>query len=128
MKNTLLDNFYQEISTNFSDENKLDFKCQIHFNAEHEIYKGHFPQIPIVPGVCLTQIIKEILMEKLQKELILVNGDNIKFLAMINPKENPDMELSFTVKINENTLDVSANYSHGGTTYTKFKGKFSVLE
>ena len=127
MKNTLLDNFYEEVSTNFSEENKLDFKCHIRFNSEHPIFKGHFAQIPIVPGVCLTQIIKEILMEKFQKELILTQGDNIKFLAMINPKENPLMDLSFNIKITENGLDINANYSHNATTYTKFKGKFGIL-
>ena len=62
MKNTLLENFYTEISSTFSTENQLDFKCTIHLYAEHPIYKGHFPQIPIAPGVCLVQIIKEILM------------------------------------------------------------------
>ena len=127
MKNTLLDNFYKEISTNFSEQNQHEFKCEIRFNDSHPIFKGHFAQIPIVPGVCLTQIIKEILMEKLQKELILISGDNIKFLAMINPKENPEMELGFTVKINENSLDVNANYSNTGITFTKFKGKFGIL-
>ena len=30
-------------------------------NAEHEIYKAHFPGRPITPGVCLLQIAKELL-------------------------------------------------------------------
>jgi 3-hydroxyacyl-[acyl-carrier-protein] dehydratase len=127
MKNTLLENFYTETSTTFSEQNQINFTSQIHLNSEHPIYKGHFAQIPITPGVCLTQIIKEILMEKLQKELVLTQGDNIKFLAMINPKESPDLELNFTLKTNENGLEVVANYSAKGTTYTKFKGKFQVL-
>ena len=124
MKNTLLENFYIEISSTFSKENQQDFKSNIRLNAEHPIYKGHFPQIPIAPGVCLVQIIKEILMDKFQKELVMTSSDNIKFLAMINPKETPELELSFTVKMNENSLDVSSNYSHKGSIYVKFKGKF----
>src|SRR6187551_1768247 len=107
MNNTLLDNFYTELSSTFSKENQLDFKCLIRLNAEHPVYKGHFPQIPIAPGVCLTQIIKEILMKKFQKELVMTSGDNIKFLAMINPKENPEQEINFTVKSAESLLDVT---------------------
>lgn len=126
MKNTLLDNFYTELSSNFSVGNTENFKCQVRLNAEHPIYKGHFPQVPVAPGVCLTQMIKEILMEKLDKELIMTSGDNIKFLAMINPKETPELELSFIVKSQENAFDVSATYASNGTTYTKFKGKFSI--
>jgi len=125
MINTLLENFYAEISSTFSPENQQDFKCNIRLNAEHPIYKGHFPRIPIAPGVCLVQIIKEILMKKLQKELVMTGGDNIKFLAMVNPKETPELELSFAVKTYENSLDVSSNYSHKGTIYVKFKGKFN---
>ncbi len=126
MKNTLLENFYTEISTDFSAENQQNFKCRIRLNAAHAIYKGHFPQIPIVPGVCLTQIVKEILMEKFQKELIMTSGDNIKFLAMINPTKTSELELSFTVKKDENLIEVSCNYSNIGIIYTKFKGKFSI--
>lgn len=127
MKNTLLENFYSETSTTYSSENQTNFTSLIRLNSEHPIYKGHFTQIPITPGVCLTQIIKEILMEKLQKELVLTQGDNIKFLAMINPKESPDMELSFTLKTEENGVEVNAHYSAKGTTYTKFKGKFQIV-
>jgi len=126
MKNTLLENFYSELSSSFSSQNQQDFRCLIRLNAEHPVYKGHFPQIPIVPGVCLTQIIKEVVMEKLQKELIMASGDNIKFLAMINPLETPELELSILLKPNENSLDVSATYVNEGKTYTKFKGKFTI--
>ncbi|MEO6303966.1 MAG: 3-hydroxyacyl-ACP dehydratase [Bacteroidia bacterium] len=125
MKNTLLDNFYTEISSTFSTENQFDFSCVINLNAEHPIYKGHFEQVPVTPGVCLTQIIKELLMNKFQKELRMTQGDNIKYLAIINPKECPQITVSFQVKDNEDPLSVNATFSHGSVTYVKFKGKFS---
>lgn len=127
MKNSLLSDFYTEVSTTYGVDNASEFKCQLRLNADHPIYKGHFPQIPIAPGVCLTQMIKEILMEKLQKDLFMNSGDNIKFLAMINPKETPELDLSFSVKKTDTGLDVSAIYSNEGRAYTKFKGKFIIL-
>ncbi len=128
MKNTLLIDFYTEVSSSFSPQNQESFNCTIRLNAEHSIYKGHFEQVPIAPGVCLTQIVKEILMDKFRKELVMTQGDNIKFLAMINPNETPDLNIAFTVKSTENGLEASAIYSHNGTTYVKFKGKFSALK
>lgn len=127
MKNTLLENFYTEISSDFNPGNTAAFKCEIRLNPEHAIYKGHFPQVPVVPGVCLVQIVKEILMEKTGRELVLASGDNIKFLAMINPRETPVLELAFTLKSSEKGFDAGATFSHNGTSYTKFKGSFAFL-
>lgn len=128
MENTLLIDFYSEIASTFSPQNQESFNCAIRLNAKHPVYKGHFEQVPIAPGVCLTQIVKEILMDKFQKELVMIQGDNIKFLAMVNPNETPDLSIAFTVKTTENGLDASAVYSHNNTSYVKFKGKFSILK
>lgn len=124
MKHTLLDTFYTEISSTFSSADQGEFKSQIRLNPEHPVYKGHFAQVPVAPGVCLIQMIREILEQKFQKALVLRSGDNIKFLAMINPKETPQLEITFAVKTNSDLLEVSATFISGGTTYLKFKGKF----
>jgi 3-hydroxyacyl-[acyl-carrier-protein] dehydratase len=126
MRNTLLENFYTELSSTWSAE-KTEFVSVIKLNSAHPIFKGHFEQVPIAPGVCLIQIIKEILMEKLQKNLILTKGDNIKFLAMINPVETPELNISFIVKSTGDVLDTSAIYSNGTTSFVKFKGTFRVV-
>lgn len=124
MQNKLLTNFYTESSSNFDPSNESTFTVKIHLNSEHPIYKGHFEQIPITPGVCQAQIIKELLMEKFQVELQLSESDSLKFLAMINPQINPDLNIAMNVKKNENVLDVSAVISDEQTVFTKFKGKF----
>lgn len=128
MKNTVLQDFYTGLSSDFSVAGPSGFVCRIRLNAAHPIYKGHFPQTPVVPGVCLTQIVKEILMQTLQKELLLTEGDNIKFLGVINPEETPELEITFQVKEFDNTLEVNASYAHAGTVFVKFKGKFRVVQ
>ena len=50
------------------DSNKLS--AMIRLNPSHEIFKGHFPGNPILPGVCVVQILKEILMYQLNNKLI----------------------------------------------------------
>ena len=59
MTKHLLNDFYTELSSTFSKENETGFKSLIRLNPLHEVYKGHFPQVPVAPGVVLVQIIKE---------------------------------------------------------------------
>lgn len=127
MNHNLLVNFYSEISSTYSSENRSAFSSIIQLNPEHEVYKGHFEQVPIAPGVCLTQIIKEIIMDKFQKNLMLTEGKNIKFLSLINPKENSQFQIDFTVNQTDSTIDVSANYSIGEKVYSKLKLVYKVL-
>ena len=127
MKNSLLENFYTETSSTFDYANPDAFKVQIYLNAEHPIYKGHFEQVPITPGVCQVQIIKEILMEKFNVALQLTESDNLKFLAMIDPRLHPELGINFSLKKTETTFDVNAVISHETSTFTKFKGKFLIL-
>lgn len=126
MQYNLLENFYTEIASTYTSENSHSFNSTIKLNPEHEIYKGHFPQIPVAPGVCLIQTIKEILMAKLQKKLTLTEGANIKFLILINPKETKQFQVDFIVKQTDSILDVNANYTNNAKIFLKFKGKFNI--
>lgn len=125
MSFTLLEDFFTELSSTYTNQ-AGEFTSSIRLNALHPVYKGHFELLPIAPGVCLTQVIQEILMSKLRKNLMLVSGDNIKFLAMINPRENADFSIQFLIKQQDDLLDVTASYSHNGLTYLKFRGKFKT--
>ena len=60
----LLPNFYKV--THSEHINETDWVVQVMLNPQHAIYSGHFPQQPVVPGVCMLQIIKEC-VEKIQQ-------------------------------------------------------------
>ena len=64
----------------------LDYTLAL--NPEHPIYRAHFPGNPITPGVCIIQIVKELLEGQLKCELLLKKVNNAKFLNVINPLEN----------------------------------------
>ena len=74
-------NFYTVQS--FTNEEGIA-KASISINAAHEIFKGHFPGQPVVPGVCMTQIVKELLEKAITKETRLLKADHLKFLSVIN--------------------------------------------
>ncbi|OFY83310.1 MAG: hypothetical protein A3F72_20125 [Bacteroidetes bacterium RIFCSPLOWO2_12_FULL_35_15] len=128
MTEQLSEKFYTEISSTYSPEHPETFSSIIELNPKHKVYAGHFPNISIAPGVLLIQTIKDILVEKIKKKLLLTEGNNIKFVAVINPNEIKDFQIDFTVKQVDDTLDVSANYTNRGNSFTKFKGKFKIVQ
>ena len=126
MQYNLIENYYAETSSTYT-ENNNSFNCIIRLNPEHEIYKGHFPEVPVAPGVCLVQVIKEIVMSKIHKKLMLSEGNNIKFLGLINPKETNLFQIDFIVSQTDTIFEVSANYINSGKIFVKFKGKFKIV-
>ena len=121
----LLNDFYTVESTVKTGE--TSFLSTIILNAEHAIFKGHFEQMPVVPGVCQTQIIKEILQNELGHNLTMIKGDNIKFTGMIIPTEHVKFQMELSYKKEENNYIADAKLFFENTTFTKFKGTFTQL-
>jgi 3-hydroxyacyl-[acyl-carrier-protein] dehydratase len=91
--------------------NKLDVvdnlaTAHITINKNHTIFNGHFPGNPITPGVCMMQIIKELTEQITEKSLFMQSSSNIKFMAIINPEVNPDLELSIDITTSEDGYKV----------------------
>jgi len=84
--------------------------------TDHTIYKAHFPNEPITPGVCVIQIAKELLEDYLQRELAIKAVKNVKFLAVISPLQNLQVRYTFQ-KIQETPDAVTAQVEvTGGDT------------
>lgn len=77
------------------DEREIN-SFQLHLNKECIIYKAHFPEQPITPGVCIIQIAKELLEILMNKPVALKEVVNAKFLSVINPIETPVVRYNFT--------------------------------
>lgn len=73
------------------------YTCVIKLNPDHPVYKGHFPDHPVTPGVCMMSIIKECASEALQQTLRYSQVHSCKFLSVVNPQEQSVLDLSFSV-------------------------------
>ena len=102
--------------------------AEVELNPEHNIFTGHFPNMPVVPGVCQVQMTKEILELELDKKLRLASAVNIKFLAVINPKNNKSLQ--FDLKFSEEDGQIKAQnvISYNGKVFFKFKGYFVEMD
>jgi 3-hydroxyacyl-[acyl-carrier-protein] dehydratase len=121
----LLNDFYSIQSSQLSEGDK--FISEIILNKKHPIFNGHFEQMPVVPGVCQTQIIMELLQLHLKKSLMLQKGDNIKFLAMIIPTQVDKITVEISFKIESESISVDAKLWAETITFTKFKGTFIII-
>ena len=99
--------------------------AELFINANHKIFEGHFPNQPVVPGVCMMQMIKEILEEVLGKETNLVSAAELKFLAVINPQENNLIHASINYAIDEKgSINITASLFKDELVHFKCKGVF----
>ena len=92
----ILENFYT-IENKIVDKDKINYSFEIKINNKHDIFKGHFPGNPVMPGVCMMQIIKEITQSIVGQKLFMEKCSNVKFLALINPDTNPILTLELKI-------------------------------
>ena len=110
----------------FSNESET-VKATVAINKLHEVFDGHFPGKPVVPGVCMTQMVKELTEKAVDKKLLLAKADQLKFLSVINPAENNIATIEVKYKVAENMVDVNATITNTAATCFKMKAQFTVL-
>lgn len=121
----LQDNLYTILSQQQADGLPA-FRVRI--NPEWPIYKAHFPGHPITPGVCIVQMVQELLQIYLGREINLVKAKNVKYLAIVTPEEMSELDVVFP-KIEEQpdgSLKVQAQVLSGETLCTKLSVTFSL--
>lgn len=102
---------------------------RVDLNPECLIFKAHFPEQPITPGVCIIQIACELLNNLLEKDVTLVEVINAKFLSVINPLETPHVTYTFAkTAIDEETakLKTQVIVTSDTTTCAKLSLLFTI--
>ncbi|HLP12811.1 MAG TPA: hypothetical protein VK177_12830 [Flavobacteriales bacterium] len=80
-----MNNLYSVIS---QEKNETDLITVIAFNPQHSIFTDHFPGNPIVPGVVLMQLVRELFEQKTSQKLELTECAEAKFLHTIIPQRH----------------------------------------
>ena len=65
-------------------------------NPDHLIYKAHFPGQPVTPGVCILQMLQELLSVQYDKQLFIKNIKNAKFISMMSPVTDSRVSVVFS--------------------------------
>ena len=123
----LKDDFFKINSCLLTAENELE--ANIRINPDHKIFKGHFPENPVVPGVVSVQIINEILSHHLKLALMTSSAKSIKYISMIVPNMQPVINYHIKFSETENgEFKVIAIAGFEDTVFVKFNGSFKVSE
>jgi 3-hydroxyacyl-[acyl-carrier-protein] dehydratase len=99
------------------------WQADVMFDPAHPLFGGHFPTMPVVPGVCQVQMLTEVTGFFLKKPVKLVNARHVKFLELLKPAH--DVALSMEITVAEQpggTYTVQAKYYRGEVVFFKFKG------
>ncbi|MEI6124872.1 MAG: 3-hydroxyacyl-ACP dehydratase [Bacteroidota bacterium] len=121
----LLHSFFKIVSTTQQSEKNL---VEVEINASHKIFEGHFPGNPVVPGVCLVQMIRETIEVLQHKTFRLKKADEIKFMNMVVPPQNCKLTLEIQQRTKtENPYAYSVIITDGQTVFLKTKMDFSEI-
>ena len=69
----------------------------------------------------MMQIIREIMEVTTERSLSIVEAENMKFLAVINPEQNHEVDVSITYSDGSGTFNVNASLFAGTVTFFKLK-------
>lgn len=120
----LKDNFFTIVKQQFEPDS---IKASLALNEQHGIFRGHFPGQPIVPGVCMMQIVRELVELQAKKNLRLRRADNMKFLSVIDPRVNNLIDVDISLRREDELIQVTASLFSGAVTFFKLKAALQIV-
>jgi 3-hydroxyacyl-[acyl-carrier-protein] dehydratase len=104
-------------------------KVDVQLNPNHDIFKGHFPQQPVLPGACMVQMLRDILQKITDTKLEFHRGQNIKFISLVVPGGNNLLTFQIQTKINaDGLLSVNSTLYSQEIASMKFSGTYKIKE
>ncbi|MDR1336648.1 MAG: beta-hydroxyacyl-ACP dehydratase [Tannerella sp.] len=98
---------------------------EVSLNPASAVYRGHFPDMPVAPGVCNIQMIKEC-VERLTGRALRMNClVRCRLTTLLTPQQHPDLQVRIQLLENSDTL-VRAQTAIGREEATYFTLKFDA--
>ena len=119
----LLGSFFT-VAAQVSEPSRL--RLQVRINAQHALFNGHFPGRPVVPGVCVLAMIKDVLQQHFAKDLLLRTCTSSKFLRPIDPLLMPNLDLRVDYTRRDFLLDFVASVQHDQQVLCRVAGCFQT--
>lgn len=120
----LFNTFFTIITSDFKDGELI---YNVNLNKEHYIYKAHFPNNPITPGVCILQMIQELIEQYLNINLELQILHNIKYMSIISPISNPEIAIHISYSHSNENVKVKGIIKTENIVFTKLSATYHKL-
>lgn len=93
-------------------------------NAACDVYKGHFPETPVSPGVCNIQMLKECTEKVVGKPLILNYIQQCRLTTLVTPLQHQAVEVRvWIVAPTDGGVKIHATLGKGEAVYLDLKGE-----
>jgi 3-hydroxyacyl-[acyl-carrier-protein] dehydratase len=89
--------------------------------TDHDIFKGHFPGHPVLPGVCMMEMVVEMTGMHLKNAFRIKGSPLIKFLRMIDPRRNPIIDFEIKYQLTPGSVITNGRIFSGTEVFMKFQ-------
>ncbi|MDR3267458.1 MAG: hydroxymyristoyl-ACP dehydratase [Tannerella sp.] len=101
---------------------------EVALNPDCAVYQGHFPGMPVAPGVCNIQMIKECTERIIGRPLLLEYLSQCKMTTLITPRQHPTLQVRIRILENDGTqVNVQAAIGQGEDAFITLKGTLNFL-
>lgn len=107
-----------------SSKNESKIEAQISIDPSHPIFEGHFPGQPILPGVCMMQIVRELVTKEVSSALVLTEASNVKFLHIIDPLVHSNVDVEIILSATDSAYETASKIYFDNTTFFSMKAVF----
>lgn len=106
--------------------NSATYRCRLH--PETPVFKAHFPGFPVLPGVLTLKMVVDAINASQffsTQTLTVQSIGNAKYLAVVNPQETQEVEISVALKAEKNAdepavFQFKATVQNGETRFATF--------
>lgn len=106
--------------------NSATYRCRLH--PEAPVFKAHFPGFPVLPGVLTLKMVVDAINASQffsMQTLTVQSIGNAKYLAVVNPQETQEVEISVALKAEKNAdepavFQFKATVQNGETRFATF--------
>lgn len=114
--------------------NSATYRCRLH--PEAPVFKAHFPGFPILPGVLTLKMVVDAINASQffsTQTLTVQSIGNAKYLAVVNPQETQEVEISVALKAEKNAdepavFQFKATVQNGETRFATFSFSCTVAD
>lgn len=121
----LANDLYRIIETHV-DEGACE--CSIELNSNCDIYRGHFPDNPITPGVVMMGIAREIMEETLGSKLRLSEVPSVKYTSVLSPLEYPVVKYNISYNIYGKVVKGKVTILSGTVTFARMSLVWETIQ
>lgn len=118
----MINDFYKIISHQHESETMHQFEVEL--NQQCDVYKGHFPEHAIAPGVCNIEMIKECALKAIESKenRLLGHIRTCQMMQVVDPFKTPNLIVTIELTKHEgDKQEFIGMIMHDGTPYMKMK-------